>query len=224
MANSKIQQINSIVNKANSELNSTDEVLNVAHLSDNAKQDYFLVLSAIEGDQKSYAKLMKRYRDSIYFMMLKMVKNSEDAEDLTVEAFGKAFKNIEKYSPKFAFSTWLFKIASNNCIDFIRKKKGVTVPIDKTNEKGDSYETAIVDKKLNPEASFIKKQKAQILRSTVKSLRPQYRNLIELRYFKELSYTEIAEELNLPLGTVKAQLFRSRELLLNILEKKRYQI
>ena len=93
------------------------------HLSDKAKHDLVLVEAARKGNQAAYADLMERYRDSIYFMMLKMVKNSDDADDLTIEAFGKAFSRLEQYSPSFAFSTWLFKIASNNCIDFIRKKR-----------------------------------------------------------------------------------------------------
>ena len=93
------------------------------HLSDKAKHDLVLVERAKLGNQAAYAELMDRYRESIYFMMLKMVKNSDDAEDLTIEAFGKAFNRIDQYSPSFAFSTWLFKIASNNCIDFIRKKR-----------------------------------------------------------------------------------------------------
>ena len=96
----------------------------VQHLSDKAVKDYKLVCRALnDGDQKAYAELMSRYKDSIYYMLLKMVNNRDDAEDLTIEAFGKAFKNIKQYTPDYAFSTWLFKIATNNCIDFIRKKR-----------------------------------------------------------------------------------------------------
>jgi len=194
------------------------------NLSEKAKIDYVLVERAIDGDQKAYAKLMNRYKDSIFFMLLKMVNNPDDAEDLTIEAFGKAFKNIDKYSPQFAFSTWLFKIASNNCIDFLRKKKSVTISLNKVDENGKEYEPSIRDKGLTPEEGFIKSQKAQILRDIVKTLKPRYRNLIELRYFKEYSYLEIADQLQLPIGTVKAQLFRARELLLNILKDKKERI
>src|SRR6478735_4428632 len=101
------------------------------NLSDKALKDYNLVKKAIDfGDQKAYAELMARYKDSIYFMLLKMVNNRDDADDLTIEAFGKAFKNLHQYTPDFAFSTWLFKIATNNCIDFIRRKKKMTFSID----------------------------------------------------------------------------------------------
>lgn len=192
------------------------------NLSDKAQYDYKLVRLAIDkGDQKAYAELMGRYRDSIYFMLLKMVNNRDDADDLTIEAFGKAFKRLEQYSPSYAFSTWLFKIASNNCIDFIRKKKrGITFSIDKTfeNEEGGEMSMTIKSNTLNPEEKVIKKQKIQLMREVVEKLKPRYKVLVELRYFQELSYEEIAQELNLPLGTVKAQLFRARDLLFQILK------
>ena len=91
--------------------------------SDKAKRDFQLVERAQDGDEQAFTQLLATYRDSIYFMVLKMVRNKVDAEDLTIEAFGKAFRNIEQYSPDYAFSTWLFRIASNNCIDFLRRKK-----------------------------------------------------------------------------------------------------
>ena len=93
----------------------------IQHLSDKAVKDYKLVRRAVEeGDQKAYAELMARYKDSIYYMLLKMVNNRDDAEDLTIEAFGKAFRNIKQYTPDYAFSTWLFKIATNTAIDLLR--------------------------------------------------------------------------------------------------------
>jgi len=93
------------------------------NLSEKAQIDFKLVGQAMQGDQKAFAELMQRYKDSIYFMLLKMVNNRDDADDLTIEAFGKAFKNLHQYTPDYAFSTWLFKIATNNCIDFIRRKR-----------------------------------------------------------------------------------------------------
>ncbi len=188
------------------------------NLSEKAQQDYALVLRAQKGDQMAYAELMGRYRDAIYFMLLKMVNNSSDAEDLTIEAFGKAFKNISQYTPNFAFSTWLFKIATNNCIDFIRKKRASTISIDQQNEEQDSATVLIQSDTLDPEEDMINKQKIKLLREIVNKLKPRYRTLVELRYFKEYSYEEISEELELPIGTVKAQLFRARELLYNILK------
>jgi RNA polymerase sigma-70 factor (ECF subfamily) len=194
------------------------------NLSEKAQYDYRLVLTAINGDQKSYEELFKRYKDAIFFMLLKMVNNKNDAEDLTFEAFGKAFRNIRQYSPKYAFSTWLFKIASNNCIDFLRKKKGITVSIDTKDENDNEKTIPIECSRPNPEQDFIKKQKANIMRSEVSRLKERYRKLIELRYFQEFSYEEIAQELKLPIGTVKAQLFRARELLFNTLKNSEVKI
>jgi len=198
-----------------------------SNLTHKAQRDYELVKSAIKGDQDSYAELMKNYKDSLYFMLLKMTNNATDAEDLTIEAFGKAFKKIESYSPKYAFSTWLFKIATNNAIDFIRKKKQRTLSIDKpyaNKEEGPDMSQNIEYKGLDPEESFIKHQKIQLMRGIVDKLKPHYRTLVELRYFKEYSYDEIATELDLPLGTVKAQLFRAREFLFNVLKNSRDKI
>ncbi len=187
--------------------------------SDKAKYDYELVKRAIAGEQDAYTELMSRYRNSIYFMLLKMVNNRDDAEDLTIEAFSKAFKNINQYMPTYAFSTWLFKIASNNGIDFLRKRRGLTVSIDQgTSNDEDSKPMTVSDGGLDPSEQLIKNQKIQFVRDVVQKLKPRYKTLVEMRYFQELSYEEIAEQLSLPLGTVKAQLFRSRELLYNILK------
>jgi RNA polymerase sigma-70 factor (ECF subfamily) len=191
-------------------------------LSGNARHDVELVMAAREGDEKAFVALMRRYKDTIYFMLLKMVNNKTDAEDLTIEAFGKAFVNIHQYAPQFAFSTWLFRIASNNAIDFMRKKRAITIPLETSNATEKSYK---IDRNINvredtdtPEESYIRGQKAKILRKIVAKLKPRYRTLLELRYFKEYTYEEIAKELNLPLGTVKVQLFRSREMLFDLLK------
>ncbi len=188
------------------------------NLSEKAKHDYRLVEKAVEGDEKAYAELLERYRDSIFYMLLKMVNNKSDAEDLTIEAFGKAFKNIRQYTPSHAFSTWLFKIATNNCIDFIRKKKEQEVSLDKDYDDQEKSTPYISSDIMDPEESMIYKQKIKVMRLVVAKLKPSYRVLVELRYFKEYSYEEIAYKLDLPLGTVKAQLFRARELLSNILK------
>lgn len=191
------------------------------NLSLKAQQDIELVGKARKGDQLAYGELLGRYRDAIYFMLLKMVNSPVDAEDLTIEAFGKAFKNIDQYTPNFAFSTWLFKIATNNCIDFIRKKRASYVSLDQTVNGEDSLapSSLIQSDSPDPELTMINKQKIKHMRKVVSRLKPRYRTLVELRYFKEYSYDEIAAELDIPIGTVKAQLFRARELLLNILNR-----
>ena len=192
------------------------------NFSANAVNDFNLVLRAKDGDQKAYAELMQRYKDSIYFMALKMVNNKDDSMDLTVETFGKAFENIDKYKPDFAFSTWLFRIATNNCIDFIRKKRVSLVSINSmVDEDGDDRPLQIKSDTLNPEETSIKKQQQEQLKIIVDKLPLRYKTLIILRYFEEQSYEEIAQQLDLPLGTVKAQLFRARDLLSNILNRRK---
>lgn len=192
------------------------------NLSENARHDIEFVDAARLGDEKAFTQLLKRYKDAIYFMLLKMVNNKSDAEDLTIEAFGKAFTNIHQYEPQFAFSTWLFRIASNNAIDYLRRKKVATVPLETSvgNDKtiGIEYNYNVRSDSDTPEEAFIKEQNAKLLRKAVSTLKPRYRTLLELRYFKEYSYAEIAEELDLPLGTVKVQLFRSREMLFELLK------
>lgn len=184
--------------------------------------DYKLIQLALhKGDQKAYAELLHRYRESVYFTMLRMCNNKDDAEDLTIEAFGRAFKRLEQYTPTFAFSTWLFKIASNNAIDFLRnKKKNAALSLDTKmeNDEGQEFSKNIKSQTLDPEEHFIKKQKIEMLRDVVDKLKPRYKELVKMRYYEELSYDEIAVKLELPVGTVKAQLFRAREFLYNILK------
>ena len=192
-----------------------------SHLSEKAQKDYELVIKAIKKkDQQAFAELMDKYKDSIYYMLLKMVNNNDDAEDLTLEAFGKAFNRLHQYTPNFAFSTWLFKIATNNCIDFLRKKKKNVMSVDNRipNNDGDDFMFEIKSEGMTPEQLAMNDQKIQLMRQYVKKLKPRYEILVEMRYFKEMSYDEISDELNLPLGTVKAQLFRAREFLYNIMK------
>ena len=192
------------------------------NLSENARRDAKLIIGACSGDENAFERLMKFYKNALYFMILKMVNNKTEAEDLTLEAFGKAFTNIRLYEPHFAFSTWLFRIASNNTIDHLRKKRLNIVPLEpilKYNVNACiEYNYNMMTDHDSPEDIFIKKQNANLLRMAVSSLKPSLQVLIELRYFKEYSYSEIADELKLPLGTVKIQLFRSREMLFDLLK------
>jgi RNA polymerase sigma-70 factor (ECF subfamily) len=197
-------------------------------LTEKAQRDCLLVRAALEkGDQSAYAELMNKYRDTLYFMMLKMTNNPQDADDMTIEAFGKAFRNLKQYTPEYAFSTWLFKIATNNCIDFLRKNRNITCYNILTGDSSvgsDDIQEVISDDTPDPEEAFIKQQKAAKLREVVDKLKPHYKCLIEMRYFEEKSYDEIATELQLPLGTVKAQLFRAREFLYHIMKNIRERI
>lgn len=192
-----------------------------SHLSKKAREDLTLVKQALEnGDPRAFNKLMARHRDPVYFMLIEKVNGDKElAKELTIEAFGKAFNKLHSYTPKFAFSTWLYTIAKNNLIDYLRKKKLQTISLSNIFDSDDenSQVLQIQSNVLNPEAELEKKQRIKILRKIVEQLNPNYRILVKLRYFKEYTYDEIAQELKIPIGTVKAQLHRSREQLFKIL-------
>jgi RNA polymerase sigma factor (sigma-70 family) len=191
-----------------------------SNLTEKGKRDLKLINRALEnGDPAAYNELMKLYRDPIYFMLYEKVGDQELAKDLTIESLGKAFKKLHLYTPSYAFSTWLNTVARNHCIDYLRKNKLPTISIDKMmiDEDGKRNTFDLISKDLNPEMMMEKKQRIAILRQIVDQLKPKYRDLVKFRYFKELSYEEIAETLDVPLGTVKAQLHRSREQLFKIM-------
>jgi RNA polymerase sigma factor (sigma-70 family) len=195
--------------------------------SDKALQDFKLIDRATQDkDDHAYAELMKRYKKPVYHMILKMVRNVDDAEDLTIEAFAKAFKNLHRFKKDYTFSTWLFRIATNNAIDFIRKKKLDTMSLNSSfkDDNGESVNIDVQDHNLDPQEEAIKSQKIELVRMFVTKLPAKYQRLVKLRYFNELSYDEIAKELDAPLGTVKAQLHRARELMYDLVKGKKEHI
>jgi RNA polymerase sigma factor (sigma-70 family) len=194
--------------------------------STKAIEDFRLIDMAVGGDDKAYAKLLQRYKRPVYHMILKMVRNVDDAEDLTIESFAKAFRSLPKFKKDFTFSTWLFRIATNNSIDFIRKKKLNTLSIENTytDDDGQSVSIDVEDLNLNPQDVAIRTQKEEIIQVFVNMLPGKYQKLVRLRYFQELSYEEIAVELDAPLGTVKAQLHRARELMYDLVKNKKEHI
>jgi len=194
--------------------------------SDKAIEDFRLIDLAVGGDDTAYARLLQRYKRPVYHMVLKMVRNVDDAEDLTIESFAKAFRSLHRFKKDFTFSTWLFRIATNNTIDFIRKKKLNTLSIENTytDDDGQSVSIDVEDENLNPQEETIRSQKAELIQVFVEKLPAKYQKLVKLRYFHELSYEEIAAELEAPLGTVKAQLHRARELMYEMVKNKRDHI
>lgn len=179
------------------------------------EEELLLIDKAKQGDDRAFDKLTQRYRKSVYYLIFRMVRNAEDAEDLTQDTFVKSYGSITKFDPKFAFSTWLFRIATNNCIDFLRKRRMQMLSINETlnhDESGGLY-LQLVDPAMIPYEEMLKQQRQRYLMLAIEQLPERYQKLVHLRYFMELSYDEIAEQLSLPLGTVKAQLHRSRELL-----------
>ena len=191
-----------------------------------AQRDLVLIQAALDGSAKAYDELLRCYRKSVYHVALRMVRNPDDADDLTMEAFAKAFGHLSRYRPQFAFSTWLFRIATNACIDFVRRKKLHTQPLNVAVALGDgeSFLLDVCDHAPNPQEAFIRQQRMEVVQQAVTRLPAKYARLVRLRYFEELSYAEVATELEAPLGTVKAQLFRARELLLQLLQENKAAI
>jgi RNA polymerase sigma-70 factor (ECF subfamily) len=177
-------------------------------------EDKQLIADAIAGRQDAYKRLMKKYHNAIYHLIIRMVGHNDDVEDLTQEAFIKAFNSIASFNDEFAFSTWLYKIATNNCIDYLRKRKLKTFSIDRpiSSQDGDQqYE--IPDDSHTPDSEILQDQQTTTIRNAIDALPEKYRVVIVMRHQEEKSYEEIAEELALPLGTVKAHIFRAREML-----------
>ncbi len=193
------------------------------NLTDKARHDALLVKKVLSsGDRKAYAELMNTYFEQVYTVMLKMTGETFDAEDLTLEAFSKAFINLNQYTPEFAFSTWLFRIAKNNCIDHLRRKKKADTNsgnLDTAEHDKSSVAAEIPCQLPGPEQLLINRQETNLLRKIVQGLKPHYKAIIEMHYFQDMSCEEIANHLALPESTVKVRLFRARELLYNILIK-----
>lgn len=185
------------------------------------KEDIMLIQKALAGEQQAFTELMCRYQQQIFNLMYKMVHSTEEAQDLVQEAFMKAFVSLSHFNYEFAFSTWLYKIASNNCIDHLRRKKLQTFSIDAPVViKGEEYQYEIPDLTYYPDVEMIRKERSTLIREAIESLPEIYREVIQLRHAEELSYEKIAEILNIPVGTVKARLFRAREMLNHFLKDK----
>ena len=182
------------------------------------KRDSLLVQNAVAGDQKAYSELMSLYWNSIEKTLSLKLMSKEDVEDLTIATFSKAFDKLDSYDDSFTFSTWIQTIASNTLIDFFRKIDQKTISIDQQKENEDTDNIDVVDNNLDPEKHLIRKQKNKHITVMVHRLKPHYRELIILRYLDEMSYAEISKKLNMPLGSVKAKLFRARDLLMQILK------
>ena len=173
-----------------------------------------LIQWALKGDQKAYAEIVERFRTRIYSFIFRMVKNKAEAEDLTQETFIKAFNALSSFNSEYAFSTWLYKIAVNNAIDYFRKKRLRTYSIDTPIKvKDGDLQREFEDTTLGPEHGLISREKSLQIKRAIDSLPDKYREAILLRHTMDRSYEEISEELNVPLGTVKVRIFRAREML-----------
>lgn len=173
---------------------------------------------AKKGDQVAFTFLLDNFWNEVYGFMLKRTENETDTEDIVIETFAKAFDKISTYNPEFGFNTWLIAIAKNVHIDLLRKKRS-SLFIEITDEE-DQQAYNVADSSPSPEDKIIKEQNLSSLLECIKKLKPQYQEVIQLRYFQELSYQEIAEQLHEPLNNVKVKLLRAKKLLAEIITKK----
>lgn len=183
------------------------------------EEDLLLLKDIRDGNQLAYKQLQNKYSKIISTLIRKMIKDEDDVEDLTQEAFIKAFGNLDKYNETFNFSSWFFRIASNHCIDFLRKKRFQTISIDQPiNDDEDDQYFDIKDDTYQPETTILDKERKELLYQTIDELPDNYKLIIKLRHEEDLDYKEISDKLDLPLGTVKAHLFRARKILLEKLK------
>lgn len=185
------------------------------------EDDIHLITRAKTGDEIAFRSLLGKYERAVYSICLRMVRNRDEAADLAQESFIKVFSMLDRYNPSYAFSSWLFKITSNLCIDHLRKRRIETFAMDEPidGEKGEiqrQYEAPDPD----PEQEYIRREKMERLDEAIENLPPHYRIMLILRHQENLSYEEIADSLDIPLGTVKARIHRAREMLKTSLKGK----
>jgi len=172
---------------------------------------------AKENDQKAFNFLLDTFWDDVYGFQLKRVQNENDAEDITIQTFSKAFDRIETYNSSFKFKTWLITISKNIHIDLLRKEKNSISQIISNDDKS-VYQ--ILDESPSPEDELITEQHLAKLLRDIKKLKPHYQEIINLRYFQELSYKEISIQLKEPINNVKVKLLRAKKLLSEIIQEK----
>jgi RNA polymerase sigma-70 factor (ECF subfamily) len=190
--------------------------------SESSLKDDGLVKDAVGGSEKAYTMLVNKYERALHFHILKMIKSRDKVEDLVQEVFVKAFDNLHSYNDNYAFSTWLYRIATNHTIDYLRKKKLKTLSIDEPVQSGDGeMKMQLPDQSARTDKSIIRSQRQKMVHDAIENLPEKYRKVIKLRHMQEKSYQEIAEVLDSPLGTVKAHIFRAREMLYKALKDKR---
>lgn len=184
------------------------------------EDDLIIIRSVLSGDSSQFALLWQKYNKQIFANVLKLVRSIDDADDIVQDTFLKAFNALHSYNQAFPFPAWLYKIASNTCIDYFRRKRIRPISIDNINREGGDIYDIIPDKSTPIDVNIINNETKEQLLKAVEQLPLRYKQCIQLRHFEELSYEEISIKMDLPLGTVKITLFRARKMLLNMLSNK----
>lgn len=176
-----------------------------------------IIIRAKEGNQIAFSRLLDRFWNEVYGFQLKRTENENDAEDITIQTFSKAFDKISTYDDRFSFKTWLITISKNIHIDLVRKRKKSLLD----SQRNDDVIKGVHDDALSMEDQLIQEQNLADLLRDIKSLKPHYQEVINLRYFNELSYADIAEKLNEPINNIKVKILRAKKLLAEIIRNRR---
>lgn len=189
--------------------------------AESKKEDIQLVEQALKGNQAAYERLMKKYKSTISFVLLRIIQDKSEVEDIVQEVFINTFKSLSTYKKQYSFFSWIYKIAMNKGIDYLRKKKLQTFSIDKPiSTKNGELQLEIPDSTYEPDKQIIASERAAIVQWAIEQLPAKYKKVIIMRHQEEKDYSEIAKELKLPIGTVKVHIFRARELLNKYLRNK----
>jgi RNA polymerase sigma-70 factor (ECF subfamily) len=175
--------------------------------------DERLVELALDGDEEAFCTLVRRYQRRLTAFLSQLVGDLELARELTQESFVRAWSALNRFNPRYRFSTWLFRIAHNLGIDHLRRRRLQTVSLYRTDQDGGEVEVAVANLAKDPLGHLENRVLASELRRVIEGLRPEYRELVLLRHFAGLSYQEIADFKDMPLGTVKNKLFRAHSVL-----------
>lgn len=177
-------------------------------------EDRVLVERCLKGEERAFGELLGKYKNSVYSICYRMVRNQTDAEDLAQEVFIRTFSVLDRYDPSYPFSSWLFRITSNLCIDFLRKARGGMVSLDQPIEGSDGpIQRQLPADGAKPDREMESKEMMAILEEAISTLPEHYRIIVILRHQEQMSYEEISDDLGIPLGTVKARIHRARKMI-----------
>ena len=177
-------------------------------------EDRILIERCLKGEERAFEELLNKYKTAVFSICYRMVRNRTDAEDLSQDAFIRTFSVLDRYDPSYPFSSWLFRITSNLCIDFLRRRRGDTVSLDQpiAGTEGD-IQRQLPAKTVKPDREMETKEMMATLEDAISGLPEHYRIIVVLRHQEQMSYEEIADNLGIPLGTVKARIHRARNMI-----------
>jgi RNA polymerase sigma-70 factor (ECF subfamily) len=189
---------------------------------ESTKENHEIIQKILNGEKDAFSQIVNKYQNALYGIVFKMINNRDEVDDIVQETFIKAFSSIKSFDERYSFATWLFKIGTNNCIDHLRKRKINSVSINSTisNEDGEN-DFKLPDLTYEADRNIIEEQKKKLIEDAINSLPEKYAVVIRMRHQEDKTYEQISKELNMPVGTVKAHIFRAREMLNKYLKDKK---